>query len=544
MFYAPLMVALGNPLDFPDVWPVVWTLLWATTVFVAVVWAILLALGRLPRLSLVVQGCLVALALGAMVQGSLIRWNLGQLDGREKEWSRFSTQSRIDLLVWCVLAATVIGIVVRRRSTKTAAWISATVLILGCIQLTASGIARAVEADAPRSTSTEGETLSFHQSRNVVVVVLDSFQSDAFDEIRLRYPDEVKFLTGFRYFPDTVGAFPTTRFAIPSLLNGHPYLNETPFTLANQLDFNSESVPTAFISKGFGVVGDFQFFPYPGMSGHNVSSSDVREVTYAGFSTNQLRAVDAGLYRSVPLFLKKKVYDDGKWFLASLVRAKTSIPYPLNEDLQFAKSFVDGARVSSGHVGEFKFFHLRGVHHPVMVDEKYRYVPNSPGTRDAYVNQARGALLLLGRMLRTMERLGILDSAEVIVVGDHGSHNLPPIDMVGNPDDTTIAPNVIGQARPLLMYKAAKSRVSGLNVDTTPMHTAWIPCMLGVGRPEACRDYEASLRGSPVVRSHYRYEWVHDSWFADYAPTMTRYEVRGDARRYASWEDTGVTYPP
>lgn len=538
------MVVLGNPFEFPTVAPVAVTLLWVTGIAVLLAWAFVVVAAMLPRFSLVIRGFLAASSLAVLVQSSFIRWELGPLDGRSKVWSQFSAQSRVDLVVWFAILAAVIGAVVRTRTPKVATWVSAAALGVGCIQLTGSVMARATREDAPRSTATETEALSFHPSHNVVVIVVDTFQSDAFDEIRRRFPGEVEFLSGFEFFPDTVGGYPTTRFAIPSLMNGILYTNDIPFTLENQMAMSKESLATAYKARHFRVVGDFGFAPFAGMGGHNIVPATLRDTRYAGLDVNDLRALDAGLYRSLPLFMKERIYDNGKWYLTSKVLARTSIPYPMNEDLEFSKSFVDGARVFSRKEGEFKFFHLRGVHSPLIVNERYEYVPRLAETREAYINQARGALLLLRRMFDKLRELNVLDTAEIVILGDHGHHNLPPADMTGDPSETSIPSHMIGQARPLLLYKKRQPTSTGITVNPVAMHTAWVPCLLGVGVRERCGDFEASMRGEAVVRAHFRYEWTHDSWFADHAPTMTRYEVRGDARRYSSWTNTGVTYPP
>ena len=541
LFFAPLTVAAGNPSQFPDFWGVARSSFLVSLASGVVLLAMLAFVARVPVVRNVLAGLLVGAACAATVQSSFLRWNVGLLDGRPKDWGAFGANARIDLIVWVVIVGGVVVLSCRRRTRNATATLATGILFMGLVTTGSAVGSRMLSEEGPASTATNGDTLAFDDRNNVIVVVLDSFQSDAFDEIRRSHPEEVGFLAGFDYYPNTVGGYPTTRFAIPSVLNGSYYTNDGKFTASTLTKMNADSLPVAYRDRGYDVVGDFEMAPYPKMTGLNLTSRALRDTSYAGLPANHLRAIDAGLYRSSPLTLKKRIYDDDRWFLTELARSNSGIPFPLVEDAMFADSFARGATISPESAGTFKFFHLRGVHHPVMVNEKYEYVRDLQDSRTGYVNQARGALLLLRRILGTLGDLGVLDAAEVVVLGDHGAHNRPPVDMEGNPLDTTIAPEIIGQARPLLLHKRASAGTVALRVDSRSMHTAWVPCMLEVGSESDCRDHERSLRGEEVVRRHYRYEWVHDSWFDDHAPPMTVYEVSGDARKYQSWTNTGET---
>lgn len=73
------------------------------------------------------------------------------------------------------------------------------------------------------------EIYQVSSQRNVVLVVLDEFQSDVFAERlerdRTRFDEQ---LSGFVYFVDHAGAFPTTSLGMPAMLTGRVYRNGSP----------------------------------------------------------------------------------------------------------------------------------------------------------------------------------------------------------------------------------------------------------------------------------------------------------------------------
>ena len=69
----------------------------------------------------------------------------------------------------------------------------------------------------------------FSPAQNVIHIVLDEFQSDVFNDILQQDRASLdRQFSGFQYFADHAGSFPTTSFSMPAMLAGQEYRNQKP----------------------------------------------------------------------------------------------------------------------------------------------------------------------------------------------------------------------------------------------------------------------------------------------------------------------------
>lgn len=542
LLVAPMTMFLGNRDEYDVGFQIVSGLIVVFVAASAMMFAVLRVANLNASMYRIVTGVLLGLSLTVWVQSQLLVWDFGPLDGRGLEWGKFATTANIELAIWGALIPWVVFF--SYRNDHFLRYLTIGLPLLGLASMGATyATSYASESKAKGEYKTIDGSLAFHKKNNTLVLILDSYQSDAFKEILDKHPNEAEFLEGFRFFPDAMAGYATTKHSIPLILTGKFYKNDFPWTKETRDEFFSESLAYRFEQKGFGVTGTFGRAFINTIGRQAVFPPGLSDFKYFGFSGAQIRALDIGLFRAAPIVIKKDIYDEGRWFLSKFRSDETAPPEPHGSDWRFVNAFKAHANIASEKVGEFKFIHMIGAHYPLSINEDYEYVRNIEDTRAGYVNQARGALKLTRDLIGKLKELGIYDDAEILIIADHGTHNKKPIDMVGVESDLAVPVEHLGAARPLFLYKAAGSRGS-LKVDNTPMHLAYIPCLLAKSSAAGagCMDYEKVMSGQPVVRSHYRYDWGHEFWFKDFSPTMTLYEVRGDTRNYSSWKNTGRTF--
>lgn len=540
LLVSPLTMYLGNQDQYTGSTPLLLAFGGAFLLASIILFALLfVASGWLYRF---LGGLLTGLALGAWVQSHILVWDLGPLDGRGISWERFTSESWIELATWItIVTLSIVAFVARRRFTSTliiGVWMLG-ITSLGMQLITTSG-SKSTE-DSAKSDQYSPAPFAFHPANNAIIIVLDTFQSDVFGEILERYPDELEFLSGFRYHPNTIGGYPTTRHSLPLILTGQFYKNDFKYNYQNNARLYRKSLVSFFQELDYGITGDLHHILPRSARQELLFEPKLRDPSNLGLTKEQLTAVDAGLFRASPLLLKPKIYDEGRWLLSQLEYDQQMPPPPHGNDWRLVHHLIREASISSSESGEFKFIHLIGTHYPLSIDEHYIYRKGLADTRENYLNQARGALLLARKILDKLKELGIYEHAEIFIAADHGTHNKTPSDLRGDPDLSDIPPEHFASARPLLLHKAAGD--SGqLVIDERPMHLSYIPCMFADGKYFDCTDYKAMLTGREVIRPHYRYEWANQFWFSDYAPPMTLYELRGDARDVDAWTNTWRVY--
>lgn len=540
---SPMTMYLGNPDQYGDFTPLLVTFisvfLLATSALLAFVWA---SQTHAP-LRQSVSGLIVGVALAAWVQSQILIWDFGPLDGRGLPWENFTRHVLAETAIWILVIASSLIIFLKKPRIAplliTAAWLLGAISLIANITVSAT----AGNLKLTRETSsypTREEALAFHPRNNVVLVVLDSFQSDAFLEIWQKYPEEVAFLRGFTFYPNSVGGYPTTRHSLPLILTGKFYRNDFPYIDANRGDFENPNLLSYYAAKNYGAIGDVGRPIFTSFAPGQIFPPSLRDQRLLGISIEWINAVDIGLFRATPIPIKKRIYDENRWFLTKIV-ADSAPPPPHGEDWRFIKNFREHAAVSSRRNGEFKFIHLLTPHYPLSVDASFTYSPGLANTRENYVNQARGALLLARKLLGKLEELRVYDTAEIMIISDHGTDRWVPIDQQFGDHGLDIPVSHIGSGRPLFLHKPSEATGS-LRQSSEPMHLSYVPCILGDPKAFDCENYLASRKAKNVPRQHFRYTWAHDFWYKNFSPPMTLYEVRGDARIGESWANSEIVY--
>jgi len=535
---SPIAVIASNPSFFSDVQSVMKYLflmfIGVGLLFASVLWF----LRRFKRAHQVALGLITSLGVLFFFRSHVFLWNTGQIDGAAIDWSSYRLGGITEIVLW--VSVSIIFVIVALRNDRTYI-IRALPAHLSIVALSIAGVTVATTPDPFLSRSNNASAdvdapFSLHPTTNSLIFVLDAFQSDVFQEIISENPDEVRFLNGFDFYPDTLAGYPTTRHSISMLLSSNFYKNDFEWTDENIAIENPDAMPEQFLKRNFGVYEGNLEVDFPNRSEENASITK-----RFGVPVSHLRVLDAGLFRSVPMLIKNKVFDSGNWFLSQEKLQDQKIPYANLRDINLVDGFLQQSKVNSLNDGEFKLFHLWGVHEPLIFDENLKSKGSLESNRENYVNQARGILKLMKKIIDHLNNLGVYDSTEIFIVGDHGSRYLVPIDLEGD-FSGKFNPVMTGSARPLFLHKPLGPSRGGLSINNQEMHLAWLQCLSSFLTPLVCEDFKNAQSGQSVPRRFFNYRWEHAYWQRKYSPTMREYRVIGDSRKAESWFDTGILY--
>ncbi|HEX2695918.1 MAG TPA: sulfatase-like hydrolase/transferase, partial [Acidobacteriota bacterium] len=394
--FGPAMVYLTNAIEFSNS---LGDLAVAGAIVAAVAFLLLAAVLvglRALGAAFLEKGLALIFALGVLLwfQGNFLHWNYGPLDGRAIPWSAMARFGYIDGLIWLgVLAAAVLlSPLVLRITGKTA-------LALVVIQLGYGAVLFLRQPETPsfkRYSVDAAGKFSFSPRRNVILLILDSFQTDVFDEIVRETPEIAAGFDGFTYFRNALGGYPFTELSVALMLTGRYYDNSRPFEEWKKDAFETGSLPAVLKTKGW-EVDLYPKVSYSLYYSEDIASNIVRGMPRAERMLDVAYIFDLGLFRSLPHFLKRPVYNDQDWFVRRIyLSTRKSVSKGLdaaprivglaarralwNRDLfsrkAFQKSqdirFVDAMLHDSGLGGDrdvFKFYHIGGPHIPLELDE-------------------------------------------------------------------------------------------------------------------------------------------------------------------------------
>jgi len=542
---APLSFYLANHSEYPISISALLPILLVSFLSVAGLLFVLLMVIKNRPWSVALKGILVALAVAAWVQSQLLVWNFGPLDGRGIKWTAWTNHAYLEILLWAVIIAFIMYLAFRKEKLFRA--VTQGIIILGALTLASSWLTSDYKPKQQAVSEVESPFL-FHPVNNKIVIILDSFQSDIFGEIARRWPEEVSFLQGFTFYPNTLGGFSTTGAACPLILTGKFYKNEIPINDWVEKNNAESNIADFLAARGYGVaLVSFVSHTFSGIRSPKFNEGSLGEPGFSGLIRSALLVLDGGVFRTLPIVLKKSFYNEGNWFFTRLNISPKVPPSWHGDDLRFVQTFETKAAVGSGKDKTFRYYHLAGAHAPIQVNEKYEYVENMTNARESFVQQSRGALGLLKRLLQRLKNIQIYKNAEIVVMGDHGSGAYRPNDMLKEQNvDEGPRDGVLAAARPLFLYKpAAAGSTASLSYSDAPMYLADLVCLLSENTFPGCTERSTSLKKpGPGKRIYFDYSYTSQYWNGalKYMPPMTKYVVEGDVRDLSAWSNMHMEY--
>jgi len=488
---------------------------------------------RSTKISSILTGLFVGLAVAVWVQSQLFVWNFGLFRGEMIAWSNWTIHMYIEGAIWCLLIAIIVFIYLKKNRKLTNTILTG-IYLAGLISIVTGFISAPQNKNKTIEIQDEElkEIFSFHSKNNVLLILLDTFQSDFFEYIANEFPEEVNLFDGFTFYRNTASVFPTTKTSLPSIISGSHYLNKNPFD-----SFISESYAR------FNLIDAFKKKSYSSyLVGFNGTSPDVTSMQNIvdKLGENSVHPVfvyiDLALFRALPTCFKPFIYNNGIW-LFSFLQRRNYPPDNAGVDIRFLELFEKAALVSAdtATTGSFKILHFSIPHFPLCVDENLQYDPDLTG-KEGYLKQARGAIKVAERILITLQKLGIYDNSEIVILSDHGTMKIPQVNQENGQTDTLslIPSNVQSSSHALLLHKPANSR-GKIITDDSPLEISDIGCMLGLRDGDSiCNNYLIAKSGGTRQRTFYFYNW-DDTWESDNVPDMTEYYISGHVYKKSSY---------
>jgi hypothetical protein len=413
----------------------------------------------------------------------------------------------------------------------------------------------------------------FSESRNVILVVLDTFQSDIFQDVVKDHPGLARAFAGFTYFRNALAGSDATSVSIPNMLTAANYDNSMPYLDFVRGAFLENSVPKVLRQYDFSVdlYPILPYSVYDDFSGQAMAAR--RLIDGAAFIREQAFLADLALFRDMPHFVKSLVYNRQRWLISGLVGriqdaarevragpsaseftyareiANSAAAVTRNRDASFINRMLAGSRTRPGP-GAFKLYHLNGMHLQLVLNEDLEYGFMEP-TREAMIRQGIGELKIAATFLERLKRLGVYDNSLVFIVGDHG-YGLTTASV--NPTPAGALLNRTGPYRGL--FRSFKSAgiplilAKGMG-DHGPLRTSDAPVTLGDIPETVVRELglRAEFPGESLfeAREGEERERVYRAFVGpqegvDFMAPLYEYAVNGFSWDDASWRETGKVY--
>ncbi|MBP6085067.1 sulfatase-like hydrolase/transferase [Candidatus Gracilibacteria bacterium] len=480
--------------------------------------------------------------LGVLVwfKSNILVINYGVLDGQSINWNDYKLHGIADIILWItviILAIKFHKIVVKHIKLTAAS------LIL--IQAISFGISI---YNSPTTIPVKGLDFDYKSQfalstqSNVVLIILDTFQTNYFDYILKEYPEYKNDLPGFTYFPNATGGFTTTAPSVPLILTGQYYDNSQEILKFAESAFNSNSLPKFLKENNY----ETNIFPLAEGSIKNeiltisptIADNIKLETAPAIFSTDNktLELLYLTWFRAAPQFLKPDTD-----FLVQILAPQE---HP-TDTLGFVKQFKHTIKADN-IAPQFKFYHLWGLHSPLTTNEELSYEEMSYNPLN-YTRAAKGHLEMIKEFITALKNEHIYDQTMIVIVGDHGAGF--PIGTGSENQD--IAETIRARALPLFLVKPFYSDAPLLTKSTPVSLEDVYKTIASQIAPEKTKDIpglDVLDNNFPIDRER-KYFYYHGSlgvWVKRHnsLPEMRRYLINGHSWDPNAWKDTREIYAP
>ena len=550
---APLTVYTANRDEFVVPFN---DILWSWSLGAIVVsWAILIAVAAIvallsERLTRVYAAVLLALGLLLWAQGTLLVADYGLLYGETLHFDRHASRGPFELALWAAVLAGAIrfaGPLSRAAPSLSLTFVGLQIVAVA-VALSSAAQARDREPTSWRTPPSELYVLS--SQRNVIHIVLDGYLSELFgEEVAENRTFFDNTFSGFTYFADHLGAFPTTRASMPAMLTGEVYRNDEPFQQFIDKTLNRRSIVTVLAEHGY-AVRSVSFHPreHPKLPGgapavrYTIPTPYGSYKDYVRFAALQL--FDLSAFRCVPHVLKPWLYHDDEWlwqrmFVHDGLSSQRSRTARASNHAAFLDEMAERLSVGA-KTPVYQFVHVAIPHLPVVLDAECSPIWKAGMSRGEYAGQSRCAIAVVGRLLNRLRTLGVYDASDILLTSDHGWRALRQ----GHPLAGVLTPAgdlqpVALTAMPLLAVKPHNA--SGpLRVSMAPTHITDIPATIAdmAGLPSQLFPGEPALRIAPGTmrqRGFAYHSWQNADWRREYMDSLYVFSVAGPIHRPESW---------
>lgn len=373
---------------------------------------------------------------------------------------------------------------------------------------------------------TGSDWTTFSRTRNVVVILLDTFQASLFERLLAESNTVTDEFDGFTFFRNAVSPSPTTVLSLPAIHGGRALAPQERVSSYLTESIVSDSFVAAHAHAGYRAT---VLNPLLNLCPAGATCGQDRKVRtgYLGALTHDsLQIVDLSLFAIAPLQWKPDIYRDGKWLFG-----EEQIPESAREGYATLAWLASGVTVDSGPP-TLKFVHLMTTHPPPVLGADCTARREDELTEGALQDQARCSIAAVGRLLRALKSQGVYDNSTIVVLGDHGA---------GLSDSGFV---LGGAASPLLLYKYAHAH-GRLITDTGTFPLTRVGARIcqetGACAPPARHQPTGKDDADRIRFAHYL--WPANGWSRRDDVEINFYEIAGRPEDRHSWKRIGPVPP-
>ncbi len=372
--------------------------------------------------------------------------------------------------------------------------------------------------------STTIDEFNLSKNENFIILMLDSFDSNAFDYI-LEDDNTDEYMTilrDFTYFPNTLADYSYTDLAFPAILTGEKYYND--ITYGEYLTYAYKKSP--LLNRLESDNWDCGVYT-TSLFANNDDTLKIDNCRRIRRTVSSHRRLAGFMYRFVGYRYLIQPLKRYFWFYPedmkiSLTDTGISGVYTFNFNNIIFYDSIDDMQATMEDKS-FHLYHIDGTHPPF--DLTIDFVDNGADNwnEDGIYDEARAMMVLIDKFCNKLRMLNIYDDSNIIIMADHGylQKRQSPIFMIKSK----------GANHP---FEAE----TDIQLSYSDLQGIFLNILDGQSDTESIVDIPRGNR----ERIYKYYKWNVNLGYDSYARDLTEYKVFGDCREVENLQPTGNVY--
>lgn len=458
------------------------------------------------------------LSCAGYLQSVLLNGTLDAMNGSEQMWSIqiFVCNSVIWVVILTLILAGYKKTAIRKMCKVLCIYISLIQIVtLGWLAATSN-----LKSGSSRAAMTSEGSLEISDGKNVLVFVLDNFDSEWFESIYEEDGSILEPLSDFTYYRNGTSQFAHTNPGIPYMLTGAEVNGEDYFQYAygrdGYLDDIAERGTDIRVYTELYLMGESLYKKMGNYKASVPARYDIGKTFGTMLRTSMYKAAPflvKPLYQYYTSDIKDMTYNENVWSID-------------NDKLFYDDIVAQGLTVSDKYGSAFRFYHMRGTHDPFYLTEDLKYEPT--GRIATMESQGKGSLKIVYEYMEQLKALGKYDDAAIIITADHGRSWTKAAEKdSGRPEKTS---------RPLFLVKKPGERHEQMVINEAPVSQAELaPTILDAFGMEY-GSYGRTFSEIPVDEKRVR------RYIDDYMKHNITYLIDGHAAALGNWSIESAEY--
>lgn len=341
------------------------------------------------------------------IQQMFLNGNMSKMEGFAQEWSPLYVIG--NLFVWIILIGLILLVLLKSEKRNliikyTSAFIVGVQLITFLTLLLTNNV-----MNLRNQQLIEDEEFHLSPDENIVVFILDAYDTQMLDKVLEEDASFLKPLHGFTYYKNMTSRYTATDGSLPYLLTGQIAEEENDST-----DIYEKSTFLKDIRESgynINILTEANYVaPFDQNIVNNMTDDFYCVLDYEKTVSQMSKCVR---YRSAP-FILKPYYHYENYDLTNVIY-DTNI-YLFGTDAAFYNNLCEnGICIDPNIEHAMKIYHLYGAHSPYYLTEEATLDYNSNP-----IAQWKGCLNIVYRYLEQLDENGLYDNTSVIIMADHG----------------------------------------------------------------------------------------------------------------------------